>query len=78
MSDPYSGGCSCGKIRYTIASDPIFALTFDAMPTIFTVTAASLDNPSRFAPNGVTYASQGHQWDVVDPALPRWKTMPGA
>lgn len=137
MSDPYTGGCGCGEIRYTIASDPIFmnhcqclqcqrlsgtghgsyltfnnemlvltgepetraftgdsgnikrhgicrscnspvTLTFDAMPALFTVTAASLDDPTRFAPQGVTYASRGHQWDMLDPALTRWDTMPGA
>lgn len=53
-------------------------LTFDAMPEIFTVHAAGLDDPSLFEPQCVTYASRGHNWDHIDPGLARWETMPGA
>ena len=135
---PYTGGCACGAIRYTITDSPIFMndcqcrdcqrvsgtghgsyltfpsrtavslsgeaahrdvacdsgnikthafcpacgspvyLTFAAMPDLFTVHAASLDDPSRFAPQVVTYASRGHAWDHLDPAVPKFETMPPA
>ena len=25
MDKPYTGGCACGAIRYSIASEPLFA-----------------------------------------------------
>jgi hypothetical protein len=54
---------------------PVY-LTFAAMPALFTVHAASLDDPARFKPQVVTYASRGQPWDTLDPTLPRFDTMP--
>ncbi len=54
---------------------PVF-LTFSAMPDIFTVHATSLDDPSRFEPQVITYAERGHRWDRLDPALTRFDRMP--
>ena len=54
---------------------PVF-LTFEAMPALFTVHAASLDDPGRFQPQAVTYAVRGHAWDHLDPALPKHDRMP--
>lgn len=136
MSEPYTGGCACGAIRYAIAAEPIFSndcqcrdcqrrsgtghgsyltfasrgdvnvtgkaahwdvagdsgnlkshsfcpacgapvyLTFAAMPDLFTVHAASLDDPGRYRPQAVTYAMRGQAWDGLDPALPRFDRMP--
>jgi hypothetical protein len=56
---------------------PVY-MTFSAMPDIFTVHAASLDDPARFHPQVVTYAMRGHAWDHLDPALPTFDTMPSA
>ena len=56
---------------------PVF-LTFAAMPDLFTVHAASLDDPGNFAPQVVTYTKRGHAWDQLDPALTKFATMPGA
>ena len=56
---------------------PVY-MTFAAMPDVFTVHAASLDDPSRFEPQGVTYAVRGQAWDFLDPALPRFDKMPPA
>lgn len=56
---------------------PVY-LTFAAMPDLFTIHAASLDDPSRFAPQVVTYAKRGLAWDHLDPALPKFATMPVA
>ena len=138
MSESYSGGCACGKIRYNISDDPIFMndcqcrdcqrvsgtghgsyltfpsrenakitgaatqwdmvgdsgnvktrgfcptcgsaiyLTFAAMPELFTVHAASLDDPDRYKPQAVTYTARGYAWDYIDPALPRFNKMPPA
>ena len=54
---------------------PVY-LTFAAMPDLFTVHAASLDDPDRYKPQIVTYAVRGHAWDHVDPALPKFDKMP--
>lgn len=54
---------------------PVY-LTFAAMPDLFTIHAASLDEPSRFTPQVVTYAARGHAWDSLDPALAKFETMP--
>jgi len=54
---------------------PVY-LTFAAMPQLFTVHAASLDDPSRYQPQMVTYHIRGHAWDHLDPALPKFDKMP--
>jgi hypothetical protein len=51
-------------------------LTFKAMPQFIAVHAASLDDPSRFAPQAVTYASRAYDWDRLDPKLAAFETMP--
>ncbi|KGF66905.1 aldehyde-activating protein [Hoeflea sp. BAL378] len=55
---------------------PVY-LTFAAMPELFSVTAASLDDPALFNPQALTYASRGQAWDRIDPALPSFARMPG-
>ena len=40
------------------------------MPDLFTVHAASLDDPSRYRPQMVTYHAGGYAWDQLDPAVP--------
>jgi hypothetical protein len=54
---------------------PVY-MTFSAMPDVFTVHAASLDDPSRYQPQAATYAVRGHAWDHLDPALPKFDKMP--
>lgn len=54
---------------------PIY-LTFVAMPDLIAVHAASLDDPSRFKPQMVTYSVRGQAWDTIDPSLQRFETMP--
>lgn len=54
---------------------PVY-LTFAAMPDLFTVHAASLDDPGRYKPQMVTYTARGYVWDKVDPDLPRFEKMP--
>ena len=54
---------------------PVY-LTFAAMPEVFTVHAASLDDPARYRPQAITYGVRGHAWDFLDPALPKFDRMP--
>ena len=54
---------------------PVY-MTFAAMPELFTVHAASLDDPGRYKPQAVTYAVRSHAWDYLDPALPKFDRMP--
>ena len=54
---------------------PVY-LTFEAMPQLIAVHAASLDDPSQFNPQLVTYSIRGHAWDTMDPALQTFERMP--
>ena len=58
-----------------VCGSPV-SMTFAAMPEVFTVHAASLDDPERFAPQVVTYTGRAHAWDRLDPALPAFDKMP--
>jgi hypothetical protein len=48
------------------------------MPELFTVHAASLDDPDRYKPQMVTYHVRGHAWDHLDPSVPTFDKMPPA
>jgi hypothetical protein len=54
---------------------PVY-MTFAAMPEIFTIRAASLDDPSWYKPQLVSYGYRGYAWDHLDPALPKFDKMP--
>lgn len=54
---------------------PVF-MTFSAMPNLFTVHAASLDDPARFKPQAVTYTVRALTWDHLDAALACFDRMP--
>jgi hypothetical protein len=54
---------------------PVY-LTFAAMPDFFTIHASSLDDPTRYRPQMVTYRVRGYDWDHLDPALPKFDKMP--
>ncbi|OQW53063.1 MAG: aldehyde-activating protein [Proteobacteria bacterium SG_bin9] len=56
---------------------PVY-MTFSERPELFTIHAASLDDPARFRPQVVTYHARGHAWDTLDPALMTFDKMPGA
>jgi hypothetical protein len=51
-------------------------VTFSAFPDVFIIHAASLDDPSRYKPQLVTYTVSGYDWDHLDPALPKFEKMP--
>ena len=46
------------------------------MPDLFTIHAASLDDPGRYEPQMVTYTVRGHAWDRLDPVVPKFEKMP--
>ncbi|MCL1633612.1 GFA family protein [Luteimonas sp. SX5] len=54
---------------------PVY-LTFSATPAFFTIHAGSLDEPSLYRPQAVTFASRAQAWDRVDPALQSFAGMP--
>jgi len=47
------------------------------MPELMAVHATSLDDPSQFKPQALTYAIRGHAWDLIDPSLQKFERMPG-
>jgi hypothetical protein len=46
------------------------------LPDVTLISVGGLDDPSVFKPEFVCYTSRGHAWDLVDPALPSFRTMP--
>ncbi|MED5620418.1 hypothetical protein [Ideonella sp. BN130291] len=48
------------------------------MPGLIAVPAASLDDPSRFVPQALTYRVRGWAWDPIDPSLQTFARMPSA
>ena len=38
--------------------------------------AGSLDDPCLFKPTMVVFTESGHDWDTLDPSLPRFERMP--
>ena len=58
-----------------ICGVPVY-LTFVAMPDLFSVAAASLDDPGQFNPQAVTYAIRGLAWDTMDSSLRKFERMP--
>jgi len=54
---------------------PVY-MTFAAQPDVFTIRAASLDEPVRHKPQAVTFAARGYDWDRLDPDLPKFAGMP--
>jgi hypothetical protein len=60
---------TCGSPAY---------LTFSAMPDLIAVPVATLDDPGLFSPQALTYASRGHDWDLIDSKLPAFAGMPTA
>ena len=51
-------------------------MTFPDMPDLFVVRAASLDDPTQYAPQIVTWTASAQPWDRVDAALPAFSRMP--
>ncbi|WP_427912957.1 GFA family protein [Ramlibacter sp. MMS24-I3-19] len=59
----------------TVCGAPV-SLTFPYGPGWFIIHAASLDDPSQYQPQWVTYTRSGYAWDAVDPKLTKFERMP--
>lgn len=69
------GGTRKSRAFCPTCGAPVY-LTFPEMPEVFVASAASLDDPGRYRPQIVTWASAGQPWDRSDPAVPRFDRMP--
>jgi hypothetical protein len=58
-----------------ICGTPVY-LTFAAAPKAIAFHPGSLDDPSRFNPQVVTYAIRAHAWDSMQPAMTAFERMP--
>ena len=56
---------------------PVY-MTFPDASDIFIVKPASLDDPSRYKPQMVTWTAAAQPWDRLDPTLPAFDKMPPA
>ncbi|QFI69075.1 Gfa-like protein [Sinorhizobium alkalisoli] len=45
------------------------------MPELIAVHATSLDDPSQFNPQALTYSIRGQAWDPIDPSLQKFERM---
>jgi hypothetical protein len=81
-----SGQATSFRITAASGSDKVHAfcptcgtpvyVTFVAAPDAIAIHAASLDDPSQFNPQAVTYTIRGHAWDTLDPSLQKFERMP--
>jgi hypothetical protein len=51
-------------------------MAFPDMPDVFVVRAGSLDEPDRYQPRSVLWASAAQPWDHIAPALQVFERMP--
>jgi hypothetical protein len=59
----------------TTCGSPIYSLN-SANSELMFLRASCLDDMNLFQPQMVVYTSRGAPWDTIDPALPRFETMP--
>jgi hypothetical protein len=69
------GGTAKSRAFCPTCGSPVY-MTFRDMPEFFVARAGSLDDPSRYKPQHVTWTAAGHAWDHVDPSLPTFEKMP--
>jgi hypothetical protein len=50
-------------------------VTFAANPHVIAIHATSLDDPSQFSPQAVTYAIRAQVWDTLAPSLQKFERM---
>jgi hypothetical protein len=59
----------CGSCGSPLYNKPL------SKPDMLGVYVGTLDDPSDFKPELVMFASRGHAWDHLDPALPKIPNM---
>ena len=74
---PADSGNVVSRAFCPICGAPVYSLNA-AMPDLIFLRASSLDDPEVFKPQMVVYTKRVLSWDHIDPALPRFSTMPPA
>jgi hypothetical protein len=69
------GGTVKEKAFCPTCGTPVY-ISFPDNPDLFSVMAASLDEPERFQPQFVVWADAGQAWDYSDPSLSQSPRMP--
>lgn len=69
------GGTAKRRAFCPACGSPVY-MTFPGGPNFFVVRAGSLDDPSRYKPQMVTWAAAARAWDRTDPAVPKFDKMP--
>jgi hypothetical protein len=59
----------CGSCGSPLYNKPV------SKPDMIGIYVGTLDDPSGFKPEVVMFASRGHAWDYLDPALPKLPNM---
>jgi hypothetical protein len=59
----------CGSCGSPLYNKPL------SKPDMIGIYVGTLDDPSGFKPQAVIFASRGHSWDHLDPALPKLPNM---
>jgi hypothetical protein len=69
------GGIAKDRAFCPTCGSPVY-MTFPAFPDYFVVRAGSLDDPTRYKPQLISWAAAAQPWDHVDPQLPKFEKMP--
>jgi hypothetical protein len=69
------GGTVKSRAFCPTCGSPVY-MTFPAMPDVIVIRAGSLDDPSRYRPQMISWSAAAQPWDHVDPTLPAFARMP--
>jgi hypothetical protein len=64
MDKPYTGGCACGAIRYSIAGEPLFSNHCQCRDCQ-RESGTGHGSYATFARDGVTVTGEAKRWDMV-------------
>ena len=64
MTKPYTGGCACGAIRYSIVGEPLFANHCQCRDCQ-RESGTGHGSYATFARDGVTVTGHAKKWDMV-------------
>jgi len=72
---PADSGNIVGRAFCPTCGSAVYSLNSGAADLVF-LRASSLDDPEVFKPQLVVYAAKAASWDLMDPSLPTFDTMP--
>lgn len=70
------GGTKKSCVFCPTCGSPLYIIFPDA-PDLFALRTGSLDDPSGYKPQMVSWTSAGYSWDHLDPEIPKFEKMPG-